>query len=163
MEQHAKVETSGFIDDTSTRKTGTQEEIVQSMNSSVGISFDFRQMTGVTLNFKKVKILANAKSLEEALIKEIDFVEEKHFKKAIILVGGIISSGSDDKPTKTARYNLKQKRGEKANHAIEHITRAGIGFEGSSRLMETYFAPANVYGSCLQLYTTAARKNSKKD
>ena len=77
-----------------------------------------------------------------------------------MLVAGIISSGRDDKPTKTARYNLKQKRSENARRAIENITRAGISFEGSSTLMESYFTPANVYGSCLQLYPTAACKRT---
>ena len=63
------------------------------MKKAMKTSEEFGKMSGTKLNKKKVNILVNDKGVEEKLKQEMPEVEATAFRKAMILVGGIVSTG----------------------------------------------------------------------
>ena len=128
-EEKVQCETSSFIDDSSVRskKGQNKEDVAQCVAKALQESENFGKMTGAKLNKKKVKVLVNNIAIEERVKQLVPDLKEEAYRKAIILVGGIVSTGQLQ-GTKNQRAELQKRKTEKVEKTLKVIKSVPTGF-----------------------------------
>ena len=114
-EKEANCDTSSFIDDSSIRsKEGSsKEEVIGMIVKAIELSKKFGEMTGTALNMKKVKILVNDNGLQKQVEKKVKGLKDDAVRKAMILVGGVVTTGEAG-ATQSDRARMQKKNREKS-------------------------------------------------
>ena len=154
MEDKVRCKTSSFIDDSSVRTNEGLEskEVAEAIQETIKHSEEFGKMTGTKLNKKKVKVLVNDKKTEDFVKQIIPELKQEAYKKATILVGGIVTTGQAQQSL-AQRANLQEQKRDKVKDSLTLVERTGASFEKREQLIGTYAITKMTYGCGVNLNT----------